>query len=86
LIDGAKFYHARPFHVSQSLEATEKNEVKRLTHLDVFNIISDSEWATPTFIQSKKTGDVRILTYLRRLIAQIKRKPFPLPNIRAIIF
>jgi hypothetical protein len=28
LIDGAKPYHARPFHVPQSLEATSKKEVK----------------------------------------------------------
>jgi hypothetical protein len=41
----------------------------------------DSEWAAPTFIQAKKTCDVRILTDFKRLNAQIKRKPFPLPNI-----
>jgi hypothetical protein len=31
LIDGAKPYHARPFPVPQSLEATTKTEMKRLT-------------------------------------------------------
>jgi hypothetical protein len=81
LIDGAKPYHARPFPVPQSLEATTKTEMKRLTDIDVFNRSSDSEWAAPTFIQAKKTGDVRILTDFRRLNAQIKRKPFPLPKI-----
>jgi hypothetical protein len=49
--------------------------MKRLTDIDVFNRSSDSEWSAPTFIQSKMTGDVRILTDVRRLIAQIKRKP-----------
>jgi hypothetical protein len=58
LIDGAKPYHARPFHVPQSLEATTKTEMKRLTDIDVFNRSSDSEWAAPTFIQAKKTGHV----------------------------
>jgi hypothetical protein len=80
LIDGAKPYHARPFPVPQSLEATTKKEMKRLTYIDVFNRSSDSEWAAPTFIQAKKTGDVRILTDFRRSNAQIRRKPFPLPN------
>jgi hypothetical protein len=42
LIDGAKPYHARPFPVPQSLEATTKTEMKRLTDIDVFNISSDS--------------------------------------------
>jgi hypothetical protein len=58
LIDGAKPYHTRPFPVPQSLEATTKTEMKRLTDIDVFNRSSDSEWAAPTFVQAKKTGDV----------------------------
>jgi hypothetical protein len=63
------------------LEATTKPEMKILTGIDVFNRSSDSEWATPKFMQAKKTGDVRILTDFRRLNAQIKRKPFTLPNM-----
>jgi hypothetical protein len=59
--------------------------MKRLTDKDVFNRSSDSEWAAPTFIQAKKTGDVRILTDFRRLNAQIKRKPFPLPKISDLL-
>jgi hypothetical protein len=85
LIDGAKPNHAKPFHVPKSLEATTKTEMKRLTDVDVFNRSSDSEWAAPTFIQAKKTGDVRTLTDLRRLNAQIRRKPFPLPNISDLL-
>jgi hypothetical protein len=76
LIDGAKPYHARSFPVSQSLEATTKTEMKRLTDIDVFNRSSDSEWSAPTFIQAKKTGDVRILTDFRR---------FPLPKISDLL-
>jgi hypothetical protein len=60
LIDGAKPYHEIPFPVPQSLEATTNTDMKRLTDIDVFNRISYSEWAAPTFIQAKKTGDVRI--------------------------
>jgi hypothetical protein len=55
--------------------------MKRLTDKDVFNRSSDAEWAAPTYMQAKKTGDVRILTDFRRLNAQTKRKPFPLPKI-----
>jgi hypothetical protein len=67
------------------LEATTKTEMKRLINIDVFNSSSDSKWAAPTFIQAKKTGDVRILADFRRLNAQIKRKPFPLPNISDLL-
>jgi hypothetical protein len=73
LIDGAKPYHARPFRVPQSLETTTKTEIKRLTDRDVFNRSLDSEWAAPTFIQAKKTGDVRILSDFRRLMTGICR-------------
>jgi hypothetical protein len=81
LIDGAKPYHALPFPVPQSLEATTTTEMKRLTDIDVFDRSSYYEWAAPTFIQDKKTGDVHILTDCRRLNAKIKIKPFPLPKI-----
>jgi hypothetical protein len=54
--------------------------MKRLTDIDVFNRSSDSEWAAPTFIQAKKTGDVRILADFRRLNAQIKRKTISTPK------
>jgi hypothetical protein len=85
LINGAKPYHAIPFPVPHSLEVTKNIEMKRLTYIDVFNRISDSEWAAPTCIEAKKTGDVRILTDFRRLNAHIKRKPFPLPKISDLL-
>jgi hypothetical protein len=87
LIDGAKPYHSRPFPIPQSLEATTKTEMKRPTDIDVLNRSSDSEWAAPTFIEAKKIGDVRILTYFWRLNAQIKRKPIPftLPKISDLL-
>jgi hypothetical protein len=68
LIDGEKPYHAIPFPVPQSLEATTNTEMKRLTDIDVFNRSSYSEWAVLTLIQAKKTGDVRILTDLNDLM------------------
>jgi hypothetical protein len=85
LIDGTKPYHARSFPVPQSLEVIRKIESKRLTDIDVLHRSSDSEWAAPTFIQAKKAGNVRILTDFRRLYAQIKRKPFPLPKISDLL-
>jgi hypothetical protein len=67
------------------LGSNYKTEMKRLTEIDVFHISSYSEWAAPTFIQAKTKGNVRILTDFRRLNAQIKRKPFPLPKISDIL-
>ena len=85
LTENAKPYHARAFPVPQSLEATTKKEMARLTDIKVFEKCHDSEWAAPTFVQPKKTGDVRILTDFRELNKYIKRKPFPLPKISDLL-
>jgi hypothetical protein len=37
----------------------------------------ESEWAAPTFIQPKKTGNVRVLTDFRQLNKYLKCRPFP---------
>ena len=59
--------------------------MQRLTEIGVFKRSYDSEWAAPTFVQPKKTGNVRILTDFRRLNAVLKRKPFPLPKISDLL-
>ena len=81
LKDGAKPYHHRAYPIPKSIEATIKKEMGRLTGIEVFEKTNDSEWAAPTFVIPKKTGDVRILTDFRKLNAQIIRKPCPLPKI-----
>ncbi len=82
---GSKPYHHRLYPIPQSQVKTTKKEMGRLTDIGVFKEASDSEWAAPTFVQPKKTGDVRILTDFRKLNACIVRKPFPLPKISDIL-
>ena len=62
LVDDAKPYHARAFPIPQSLEVATKLEMERLRGIGVFTKSHNSEWAAPTFVQPKKTGDPRILT------------------------
>ena len=86
LTDGAKPYHARrAFPIPQAYKATTKKEMDRLVSIGVLEKNSDSEWAAPTFIQPKKTGDVRVLTDFRRLNAMLRRKPHPLPKISELL-
>lgn len=80
-----KPYHARPFPVPKCYEETTKTELDRLCRIGVIAEANDSEWAAPTFIQPKKTGDVRVLTDFRELNKFIKRKPFPLPKISDLL-
>jgi hypothetical protein len=65
--EDTKPVHARAFPVPQALMKPTKMEVSRLTNIDVFEKAYDSEWAAPTFIKQKKTGDIRILTDFRGL-------------------
>ena len=81
----AKAHAARAFPVPQSLQGTTKKEMDRLTDIGVFEKNSDSEWAAPTFVQPKKTGDIRILTDFRRLNDNLVRKPYPLPRISELL-
>jgi transposase InsO family protein len=82
---GIKPFHSRAFPVPKSLEVPTKKEIKRLEKIKVFKKSHDSEWAAPTFIQKKKTGDPRILTDFRKLNDAITRKPFPLPKIADLL-
>ena len=69
----------------KSLEKTTKKEITRLSDIGVLKKDHESEWAAPTFVQPKKTGDIRILTDFRKLNDKLKRKPFPLPKIADIL-
>ena len=81
LIEGAKPYHARPYPVPRIHEVKTKKEIDRMVAIGVLKKDFNSPWAAATFIQPKKTGDIRVLTDFRRLNAVLKRKPFPLPQI-----
>ena len=78
---GAVPYHARPFPVPKAYEQTTRVEIERLCKIGVLRKCHDSEWAAPTFIQPKKTGDVRVLTDFRKLNECLARTPFPLPKV-----
>jgi hypothetical protein len=64
-----KPYHARPFPALECYEDTTKREIQRICSIGVLLKCNDSEWAAPTFIQPKKTGDVRVLTDFVYLIS-----------------
>ena len=78
-------YHARPFQVPCSLEGTTKREINRLETIGVLEKKHSSEWAAPTFVIPKETGDVRIVTNFCQLNKVIKRKSFPLPKIADLL-
>jgi hypothetical protein len=85
LREDAKPVHLRAFPIPQSLMKPTKTELNRLTEIEVFEKAYDSEWAAPTFVKQKKTGDIRILTDFRGLNNCLIRTPFPLPKISDLL-
>jgi hypothetical protein len=81
----AKPYHSRLFPVLQTLYSTTKTEIEQLIKIGVLKFNNESEWAAPTFVQPKKTGDVWILTDFRKLNKAICCKPFHLPKISDLL-
>jgi hypothetical protein len=85
LRENAKPVHARAFPIPQALMKPTKTEINRLTQIDVFEKAYDSEWAAPTFVKQKKTGDIRILTDFCGLNDCLIRTPFLLPKISDLL-
>ncbi len=78
---GARPYHAKPFNIPKAYEKPTKTEVARFEKLGIWKRVRDTEWTAGTFIQPKKTGDVRVLTDFRKLNEYLVRRPHPLPKI-----
>jgi len=85
LKEGAKTYHARAYPIPKYYEQTLRNEVQRLVDIGVLRKVNRSEWAAPTFVIPKKDQTVRFISDFRELNKQIKRKPYPIPNIQDML-
>ena len=82
---GSKPYSGRPFPIPKAYEQLTKDECRRFEKAGVWEHNLDSQWAAPSFIVPKKTGDVRIVTDLRELNKCVKRTPYPIPKILDIL-
>ena len=61
LQQSAKPYKGRYFSIPKAFEAPMRTEIDQLCSIDVLERLShddDSPWASPTFAQPKKTGDI----------------------------
>ena len=72
----------RPYPVPVKNKQTLLLEIKRLCKIGVLRKVNRSEWQSPSTIIPKKDLTVRFITDFRKLNQLIKRKPYPIPNIR----
>jgi hypothetical protein len=68
LIDGTKHYHARPFPVARSLEATTKTEMKRLTDNKLLPLPQPPVRART---DARTNPSAQRATQLRRVLARV---------------
>ena len=86
LKEDAELYHARAFPISHIHESTFKKDLNCLVSISVLTKVNRcSKWAAPAFIVPKKDGHVQFVTDFRKLNAQIKRSPYPLPHIKDML-
>ena len=72
----------KPYPVPVKNKATLMLELDRLCKIGVLRKVNNSEYQSPSTIIPKKDQTVRFITDFRKLNTLIKRKPYPLPNIR----
>jgi hypothetical protein len=85
LKEGATPYHAQPFPIPKCHAETLMMEVEQLVEIGLLKKVNQSEWAAPSFIIPKKDGTVQFINNFRELNKWIKRKPFPIPNIKDML-
>jgi hypothetical protein len=81
----AKPVHSRPYPVPQIHLKTFKKELDYLLRIGVLAAQQESEWASPSFIISKKDGRVCWISNLCQLNKVKRLKQYPLPIITDIL-
>ena len=65
--EGARPKHSKPYPVPKVFKKVTKKYGIRFCDIVVLEEASRSQWAAPSFVRPKKTGDVRVLTDFREL-------------------
>jgi hypothetical protein len=65
----------------------QSKEIVRLVDIGVLEEDYSSEWASPSFVTTKKNGTIRVVTDFRKLNSLLKQRcqPFPIPKIGNMI-
>jgi hypothetical protein len=54
-------------------------ELDRMLEVRIIEPVEESEWISPMVVQDKKTREIRICVYLRKLNDSCLHDPFPTP-------
>eukprot|EP00957_Ditylum_brightwellii_P159074 12106900-Ditylum_brightwellii.AAC.1 len=83
---GAKLFCTCTYTVPMAIKCIARDKIKKLCELDVLGCGSNSPWGAPCLFQAKKNGGIQFLTNLHKLNNCIDHCPYPVPNIKDIIW
>jgi hypothetical protein len=69
----------RPYRLKPKYKEKVKIELKIMLEAGIIEPVEELEWIIPMVVQDKKTGEIRICVYLRKLNDPCLHDPFPTP-------
>jgi hypothetical protein len=75
----AKPVNKIPYRLNPKYKEKVKIELDRMLEAGIIEHIEESEWISPMVVQDKKTGEMRIYVYLRKMNDSFLHDPFPTP-------
>jgi hypothetical protein len=69
----------RPYRLNPKYKKKVRIELDRMLEAGITDHVEESEWIIPMVVQDKKTGEIRICVYLRKLNDAFLHDPFPTP-------
>jgi hypothetical protein len=75
-IDASPFKQ-RPYRLNPKYNQKFKIELDKMLEEGIIELVEESEWISPMVVQDKKTGEIIICVYLRKLYDASLHDPFP---------
>jgi hypothetical protein len=75
----ARPFKQRPYRLNPKYNEKVNIELERMLEEGIIEPMEESEWISPIVVQDKKTGEIRICVYLRKLNDACLHDPFPTP-------
>jgi len=77
---GAKPVRQIPYRLNPKYKQKVRIELDRMLEVGIIEPIEESEWISPMVVQDKKSGEIIICVYLRKLNDACLHDPFSIPS------
>jgi hypothetical protein len=81
----ARLVKQRPYRLNPEYKEKVRIELDRMLEATIIEPVEESEWIIPMVVKYKKTGEIRICVYIRKLNDACLHDPFPTPFINEVL-